>query len=58
MATDAYTVYRHACLEADLPPLTRREWELEGKLTFDESVQRSCNYAEVTYEWHLDPDFL
>lgn len=32
-----YSKYKTECLEHHIPPLTKREWIMEGKLTFEQS---------------------
>lgn len=46
MGQYTYMHYRNECLEDDIPPLTKREWEMEGSLTLKESQELSFKYHE------------
>ena len=44
MSVNAYDLYVYACEKVDIPPLTEREWELNGKPTFEEYSGRKLYY--------------
>ena len=47
-----YELYRKHCISAGYPPLTKREWKLEGELTFSESKLKSDNFQQRKHdEW-------
>ena len=52
MIEHSYELYRSNCVSAGVPPLTRREWEMEGKPTYRESQRRSDAYQQMKHdEW-------
>jgi hypothetical protein len=46
MTEKDYERYRRDCLAAGVPPLTKREWEMEGKQTYQESKRKSDSYQQ------------
>jgi hypothetical protein len=48
----SYELYRSNCIVHGVPPLTRRELEMEGMPTYRESQRRSDAYHQMKYdEW-------
>lgn len=46
----SYAKYRFDCERNDVPPLTKREWENEGKPTFKQSNRISHRYQEKKWD--------